>query len=387
LGAGVERGIKPDFRIKINRRTRKNSFLCSPFLRYTGAVYTREILPPRSSPVENRAPLQGTWNRAFDEVNLMDIHRPYGVLLPPWVKDSRIKEWEYFGVQDERIFLEAFLCNVKLYRMAYVFMYLKESGEKRGFWKLIPGTGWRLPRSLANTSMDSRSARFFFRVHNWLDADTIKLDLNIRAARGRPALTAHLAYNMSGREVTPMAVSLLFAERRSMYAFKALAPVRGDLVFGGRHIGLDPAACSGFFCDYKGFFPYRTRVIMCGGMGFDGEGRRFGFHLAENQTRETRMNNENALWVNGKLTPLPPVRITMPGEGPASDWIIQDVEGMVDLVFTPREQRRGGASVIITSADFDAPLGYYNGMLVSAGGERIQVRNLWGKGEKLYLRV
>jgi hypothetical protein len=288
--------------------------------------------------------------------------------------------------------------NLKLYRMAYVFIHDKENGEKRGFWKLMPGTGWRLPRSLANASVDSGSARFFFRIHSWLDADTIKLDLNIRAARSRPALTAHLAYNMNSRETTPMAVSLLFTERRNMYAYKALAPVRGDLVFDGRRISLDPERCSGLFCDYKGFFPYRMRATVCYGMGFDGEGRRFGFHIAENQTRENRKNNENALWVNGRLTPLPPVRITMPEPPPRqrgsppeesseSDWIIQDVEGMVDLVFTPKEQNRNGAGLIVTSADFDTPLGYYNGMLVSADGEQIQVRNLWGMGEKLYLRV
>jgi hypothetical protein len=106
----------------------------------------------------------------------------------------------------------------------------------------------------------------------------------------------------------------------------------------------------------------------------------------QNQTRETHRNNENALWVNGRLSPLPPVRITMP-EGIESAWIIQDVEGMVDLVFTPKEMYKSGANLFITRAEFDMPMGYYNGMLVSAEGEQIQVRNLWGMGEKIYLRV
>jgi hypothetical protein len=191
---------------------------------------------------------------------------------------------------------------------------------------------------------------------------------------------------MSSVVVTPMAVSLSFAEQRPLYVFKAMTEVRGDIVFEGRHISLDPEQCSGVFCDCKGFFPYRLRETLCGGMGFDGEGRRFGFHIVENQTRETHKNNENALWVNGRLSPLPPVRITMP-EGIDSAWTIQDVEGMVDLVFTPKESHKSGANFFITCAEFDMPMGYYNGMLVSAEGERIQVRNLWGMGEKIYLRV
>jgi hypothetical protein len=349
-------------------------------------MYIREILNPRPSPIEGGIPLLGTWNRAFQTVDLLEIHRPYRFPLPRWVKNCRIKEWECFSVQDERIFLEAFLCNVKLFRIAQVFLYDKELGEKFVFRKLLPGSGWQLPRSLGNASVDSHSSRFFFRIHNWLDADTIKLDLDIKATRRRPPLTVHLAYNMNYRDTTPLAVSLGFNERRNMYAFKAMAAVRGDMVFDGRHISLTQDRCSGIFCDYKGFFPYRMREQVCSAAGFDAEGRRFGFHIAENQTRETHKNNENALWVNGQLTPLPPVRITMP-KGPDSDWIIQDVEGMVDLVFTPKEPNRAAAGLLLTSADFDAPLGYYNGMLMSAGGERIQVRSLCGMGEQLYLRV
>jgi hypothetical protein len=72
---------------------------------------------------------------------------------------------------------------------------------------------------------------------------------------------------------------------------------------------------------------------------------------------------------------------------PESDWVIQDVEGMVDLVFTPKVINRYGGNLLITSSDFFAPIGYYNGMLVNAKEEQIQIRNQWGIGEKLLLRV
>jgi hypothetical protein len=348
-------------------------------------MYTREILPPQGAPIEKGIPLQGTWTRAFNEVDLLDIRRPYRFPLPRWIRNSRIKEWETFIIQDNRFYLEASLGNMKLFRLAQVFLYDKDTRERFTFWKMIPGGGWRLPRSLANSSVDSRSYGFFFRIHSWLDADTVKLDLNIEATRRRPAFTAHAEFDLNRAAAVPMAVNLYFAEHRCMYAFKAFTAVRGDMVFGGRHISFNPEKCSGFFHDYKGFYPYRMRMVWCTGIGFDGEGRRFGFNITENQTRDHK-NNENALWLNGALSPLPPVRITMPG-GIDSDWIIQDLEGMVDLVFTPREQIRNGINMLITHAEYETPVGYYNGMLVSSGGEQIQVRNLWGRGEKLYLRV
>jgi hypothetical protein len=72
---------------------------------------------------------------------------------------------------------------------------------------------------------------------------------------------------------------------------------------------------------------------------------------------------------------------------PESEWVIQDVDGMVDLVFTPKIINRFGVNFLVANGDFFAPMGYYNGMLLSAKGEQIHLRNQWGIGEKLYLRV
>jgi hypothetical protein len=349
-------------------------------------MYTREIQIPRGSPVEKGIPLTGTWNKAFAQVDFLGIHRPYAWPLPRWLRDSRVKEWESLSVQNESFFLEVLLGNFKLFQIARFFLYNKETGENHVFGRLTPGNGWRMPRSLNHGSVECHASRFFFRIHTWLNADTITLDIDIPATKKQPAFTTHLAYGMAASDVTPVAVSLNFTGRRTMYAFKALAAVRGDLVLGGQHFSLNPERCTGIFRDYKGFFPYRMKGVYCGSMGFDGDGRRFGFHIAENQAKETRKNNENALWVHNQLTPLPPVRITMP-QGPESDWVIQDMDGMVDLVFTPKEINRFNANLLLVGSDFFAPMGYYNGVLVDSNDRQIPVRNQWGIGEKIYVWV
>jgi hypothetical protein len=347
-------------------------------------MYLREIQPPRFSPVENGVPLQGTWLRAFEAVDLLDIRKPYPVPLPSWMRDIRIKEWESFIIQDDRFLVFAMFANFKLYRTAVVFMYDSENRELLKYRKVLPGTGWRFPRGLDNASVVSRSWGFFFRVHSWLDTGAIRLDLDIEGTRKRPSFTGHAAFMPEEGKTVPMAVSLLFSGRRNMYAYKVMAPVRGDMVFGGRHISLDPAKTSGFFGDYKGFYPCGSDNYYCVAAGFDPPGRRFGFSLGENQAREPYRNNENALWLEGRLTPLPPVKIT---KNAGSGWVIQDMEGMVDLVFTPREQVRGGLNVIAAGAECSSSLGYYNGVLVTAGDGEIPVKNLWGLGQRLYLRV
>ena len=349
-------------------------------------MYTREIQAPRSNPVENGIPLQGTWIRAFEEVDLLSVHKPFPVPLPNGIKSLRIKEWESFCIQDDRFYLQAQFCNMKYYRSAMVVMYNLETKERLEFRKVIPGGGWHLPCSLNNASVDSRSWGFFFRIHSWLDTSSISLELNIKRTRKRPAFTAYATFDLAEGRTTPMAVSLLFSEHRNMYAYKAVAAVSGDIVSGGNRFHFDPSKTSGLFCDFKGYYPYRMRSTWCSGLGFDSRNRRFGFALGENQAREPYKNNENALWIDGRLTPLPPVKITQSG-GPESNWIIQDMEGMVDLVFTPREQKRITDNFVFSALDYNNPMGYFNGLLVSSEGEELPLRNVWGTGEKLYLRV
>jgi hypothetical protein len=353
-------------------------------------MYTREILAPREHPIDKGAPVLGTWNEAFREVDLLEIRRPFPFPLPRGLCNMRVKEWESFAVQDDQVYLEAFLANIKYYRVAQALLYDKKTKERLRFSKVIPFGGWHLPRSLWNSSVYSRSYGFFFGIHSWLDANIIKADFDIKASRRRPSFTAHLEYRLSDLKTAPMAVNLPLSERRCMYAYKTFSAIQGDMVFGGRHISLNPAKARGIFRDYKGYFPYRMNSTWC--HAFSGgktskETLRFGFSIAENQTKETFKHNENVLWEEGgPMTPLPPVRITMP-EGLESDWIIQDMEGMVDLTFSPQEHIRNSFNLFLTRWEYHTPLGYYNGMVVNGEGRQIPVRNLWGLGEKLYLRV
>jgi hypothetical protein len=348
-------------------------------------MYARKFQDPLVLPIQDGKPVPGTWNRAFDSIDLSDIAHPYPLPLPGWVKAFRVKEWQSFAVQNKSYYLKAALSDLKFYRMARVFILNKETRERLIFKKVIPFGGWSLPRNLYNSSVSSKSYGFFFRIHNWLDADVIKVDLDIEATGIRPAFTAHLDFGLSPEETTPIVVNLLFSETRPMYTFKGFGEVRGDMVFRGSHISLNAGETTGFIADYKGYFPYRMQGAWCIGADFD-QGRRIGFSIAENNTRENFNNNENVFWVDGKATLLPPVRITMP-QGPDSEWVIQDVEGMVDLTFTPLEKLRTGFNIIVTHFDYSTPIGWYNGMLLTSGGEKIQIHNVWGHGEKLYLRI
>jgi hypothetical protein len=345
-------------------------------------MYEQKIQEQRIGPVENGEFIQGTWNKAFRNVDFLSIHRPYHWRLPRWARGGRLKEWESFIIQNDRYYLEAFLANLKYFRIAQLVLYDKESGDRFRFRKILPFSGWRLPRNLYNDSIDSRSRRFFFRIHNWLDADTIKIDLDIEAMGKRPAFTANLTFYT----VSVPLVTTALRDDLPCYSYKILSPVQGDMVWGGKHIVFWPEQTAGLFRESKGFYRYLSSLIWCTGAGFDEENRRCGFSLAEQPARGSAKNTGNAFWIDGEVRPLPPVRITMP-QGINEPWIIQDLEGMVDLTFTPKVTARSAFNIFAFSAEYQTPLGFFTGFLLNSKGERIQIHNLWGQGEKLLLRV
>jgi hypothetical protein len=372
-------------------------------------MYQREILTPGPSPVVDGEFVRGTWNSAFRDVDFLAIKKPYRVPIVRWARKTRLKEWESFLVESGPYHLDAFIANLKYFRIAQVVLYDKESGERFRFRKVLPLSGWNLPQNLWNGAIESRSWGFFFRIHNWLDADTIRIDLDIKERYRRPALTVHLAFETAG--ASPL-VTTSAREGLPCYNYKLFAPVHGDMVWGGRHIVFRPEETLGFFRDSKGFYRYFSYHVWCTAAGqlpkeslqpVEGEnapqstdnesdGSRFAFSLAEQPPfglapkEGGDQNCHNVFWTGSAMTPLPPVRITAP-EGWDGKWIIQDVEGMVDLSFTPKVGARSAFNLVAFGAEYETPLGFFTGFLVNSKGEKVKIKNLWGLGEMLSLRV
>jgi hypothetical protein len=349
-------------------------------------MYTREFQTPRSSPVENGFPLSGTWKDAFSQIDLMEIHHPYNIPLPKWFLRSRIRQWQSFFMQDERFFLHALLFDARLFSIIQIVLYDKKAAPKEKrlhkIRRLLLGDRkLQLPKSLANAYVDSKSGNLSFRIHEWLDAKNIRMDLSVESL-----FTAHLKYMLPRQQVTPLVVSLLFSQRRSMTVYKAMSELRGDVSYKGAYYSLDPKKASGIFCDYKGLFPYTMSGAWATSMGFDESGKRIGFSLADTQTKEAYSNNENALWIDGTLCPLPPVRITR-SEATGNIWVIQDTEGMVDLTFSEEETLKDSFHALFVDAVYYSPLGFFNGMLINSKEERFPIRKMWGICELLSLRV
>ena len=88
----------------------------------------------------------------------------------------------------------------------------------------------------------------------------------------------------------------------------------------------------------------------------------------------TSRHNDNALFVDGAFTPLPPVCITHPF-GIAKDWNAQDYESMVDLSFVPQNSYSRKANFILVNASYDTVFGFLNGTVMDSSGAKHELRD------------
>lgn len=186
---------------------------------------------------------------------------------------------------------------------------------------------------------------------------------------------------------SPNVVCLPLGLNRAMYSTKILMPMEGEFSIGGKSHRFEGPESMGIFDDHKGYYPYQMQYDWATGFGADAKGRRVGFNLADNAVvRDPARNNENCVWINNKVWPLPPVKMTRP-QGPGGDWIIQDMEGMVDLVFTPELTNDIRINLGIVESEYNGPLGTFKGFVRGGNGEKIQAELLYGAGEKEYIRA
>jgi hypothetical protein len=173
---------------------------------------------------------------------------------------------------------------------------------------------------------------------------------------------------------------------RAMYSTKVLMPMEGEFVVGGETFRFAPPTSMGIMDDHKGYYPWRMHYDWVTAFGLDAKGRRIGFNLTDNQVRDQVRYNENCLWINNKVWALPPVKMTRP-HGPSGEWIIQDTEGMVDLVFVPEVTNDIRLNIGIVDSDYHGPFGSFKGVVKNGEGEKIQAELLYGAGEQKYLRA
>ena len=342
--------------------------------------------PSPEAIVQDGAFVFGRFGTPFHRANMLDVSHPFHYRVPRILKYWRLKEWQSFEFGDRRWFFFASLFNAKVCSLVLFLAYDRERKKRYLIRRLLPGGIFHFSESLTGSDVYYRGARTLLELACDFDGGSMQLTV-VRGSRSpERRFSGRFRFACGPKAAAPSVVCLPLGLNRAMYSTKILMPMKGEFSVGGESHRFEGPASMGLVDDHKAYYPYRMHYDWVAGFGADSKGRRIGFNLRDNQVRDQARNNENCLWINNKVWPLPPVKVTRP-QGPKGEWIIQDTEGMVDLVFTPELANDVRFNLGFIECDYNGPLGSFRGFIGNREGEKIQADLLFGVGEKEYLRV
>lgn len=349
-------------------------------------TYTRPFVDPPHSVVQDGKFVFGCFNQPPVVANMLDVHLPYHYPVPRWVKKFRCKEWVAFQFGNERWFFFALLFEAKSLSMAQFSAWDRERGKLHEFRHVWPLANFNIGERLEGHTIGCRSVRHSLRASFDLAAGSMTVDALAASSYRHTRFAGSFTFAYNTRQTAPMSACMPLGLNRAVYSTKVLMPMQGWFRVDDERFEFSHQDSMGIIDDHKGYYPYTMHYDWVTGFGRDAKGRRVGFNLTDNQVKDQYTWNENVLWINSRVFPLPPIRVTRPN-GPDQPWHIQDTEGLVDLVFRPERRNNLKMNMFVLAVDYHGPFGSFEGTLRSPDGEKVDAKGLFGMGEQQYLRA
>jgi hypothetical protein len=348
-------------------------------------AYSRPITPAPKRLVEDGRTNFGTFSTPFAEINPLDASRAFGLPVPRFLKNLRLKEWQAYQFGNNDCFILVVLYNQKAGLLTQFIYYDRKSRSGLKYEKIAPSWAAAMPATLMNSRACYETAGYRIDCHNLLERGRLFVDVAIAASGGRPDVYAHFEGLHDAPGARPLVVSLPLAENRGMYSHKCLMHMKGTLCIGDNLVEFEPGESFGIIDAHKGFYPYILKYDWVTGAMAGRKRGPVGFNLTANQVIDPDLYNENCLWADGALHLLPPVKFERP-DGVKGDWFIRDRYGMVDLVFTPEMENIIDMNLLFVRTDYHGPFGSFRGTIRPGNGSTVTVDGFFGMGEQKYLR-
>lgn len=348
--------------------------------------YFRSITTAPGKLVEDGRYNLGCFDSPVKQANLLDFPLPYKLPLPKSVKALQLREWQAFQLKGKDHFIMVAIYNAKKISLVQFIVYDIKNNHKVKYEKKVAPWSLTIPDTLYHSSASYISNNFTLECRHDIANGKLELTARIRGFGDLPEVNAHFTGLHDVKRYKPMVVCNPFSAGRVMYSHKCLMPMQGELTIGEKHLKFEKGNSQLIIDDHKGYYPYPTIYDWVTGMGFDKENRMVGFNLTDNQVIQQEIYNENCLWFDGELHPLPPVKVTRPN-GVKDKWIIRDEYDMVNLEFTPVIHTSVNINAFVIRSKYEGPYGLFSGYLKKTNGEKALIENLFGMGEDFYLRA
>lgn len=341
-------------------------------------MYTREITPAPEKLIQNGKPVFGTFDSLPKKLDIKGVTTPYaGIPYPPILSRLRIRARAVyvFSVSDYVGVVQFF--DNKILNMAEFALWNTKRGTKYVYRKFLGARRKMIPTKLGAGRCSTRTPGRRIRFSWNHQSGRLLLAVNVRGFSHRPEIKVFAQGNFNGaasKEI--VSVKPAPTTRRCSATWYASVPITTKFeVKGVEKVAADNAKGNSLLFVNRAYYKFVTRgeSITASGV-IDGKNVSLRLSTTSLDAANTSRHNDNALFVDGSFTPLPPVCITHPF-GIAKDWNAQDYESMVDLSFVPQNSYSRKANFILVNASYDTVFGFLNGSVLCADGSKIELRD------------
>jgi hypothetical protein len=343
--------------------------------------------PAPDFPIVNGIPNFGSFTGSFGHFDIRGMKRPYGDFpIPAIFTNIRIMETMRFLFCDENNIGEIEFFNARYFSFMETTLWNRKTNHRIAYRRVIPARFMRFPQDFTNSITACRSTGRFVKIHSRLQKKVIHVDFDFIGSNARPPCEGRFDMNLAASGVAELSSLIPYlVKRRCLASYQVTAPLQGWLGTGYDDHQIREDSGIGFFDVHKAYYSLRTKISTVVGMGRI-NGRLVSFQFGNSVSPDANRFNDNVLFVDGKVWPMPPVKITRP-YGLNGDWIIQDTESMVDLVFTPISDSARRLSVLVVRTDYHTVYGCLEGVLLTGEGEKLLLKAIPGIGKKIRLRI
>ena len=295
---------------------------------------------------------------------------------------GRKKRWDYWSIQAGDLVISGVVANLDFFGTSDIWWIDLATKEQGGRGCGAPGgTGFDLP-DLAG------SERFFISKKNYTcemyDDAQGNTTLNIDWTEESGAVGELRAVIQMPANHETLNVVIPWSEEVFQFTSKHQArPARGTMRVGDRHwiIGEGDNAW-GVIDIGRGRWPYDTRWNWGGGAGRSASGDVIGLQIGGKWTEGTGAT-ENGIFVNGRLSKIGrELTWTYDWDNAMGVWHVQDPEGQIDAVLTPRYDKRSKIDVKLMMRETHQVFGTWDGFVVDDEGIRYDFVQLQGFAEE-----
>jgi hypothetical protein len=315
----------------------------------------------------------GFYDEPLDGINYIDYPQetPFGIKIPKILRKLTANQFHFAGIIGPDVMVGVAVVDLKYLSNGFFYVYDRKAKTIIETKKIIPaGIGAQIsptPRSY-DSSFTSKGFNITLTSFRMMaNAPEISVDVKLE------------------KQIEPLRLCTRTGYRGWVYMEKTSPiPVSGKVVCRGKTFDISSPAYMGLMDWTTGFMRRDTYWEWAATATSLPDGRTFGLNLCcgVNETSFT----ENAFWIDGKRTKVDTVNFEFDSHDLYRPWKIASYDKRVNLTFNPEAERGEAVNALLIKSKFVQFMGTFDGTIVTADGETIQIKGLPGWAEDHYAK-